>query len=232
MENLGTRQRKCNYCGEEIPESNRRCPYCGSLIEVGANNGYQNGNSFQNIPGSTESAGDTRNTGDAGNAGFSENALNTGNTVNSEKPECAESTLNTGDTVLQVNRANNGIGCAGVHNTSPVINPAADIKSPAISNRTENTVNLPKYGNLGVNAVTWPKPIGNGLKVFLTVIFTIIPGIGQLAGVITAFVLMSSDNDPDRRSFGTALLIASLLMFVIACAVSFTAALTIPMLGE
>lgn len=61
------------------------------------------------------------------------------------------------------------------------------------------------------------QPLGNGLKVFLTILFTLIPGIGQLAGIITAIVFMNTDDDPDRKSFGVAILVASLIMFVIAC---------------
>lgn len=60
-------------------------------------------------------------------------------------------------------------------------------------------------------------PMGNGMKVFLTMIFTLLPGIGQLAGIITAIVLMSSNDDSDRRSFGSALLVANIVMFVLSC---------------
>lgn len=60
-------------------------------------------------------------------------------------------------------------------------------------------------------------PLGNGLKVFLTVLFTLLPGIGQLAGIITAIVFMSADDDHDRRSFGAALLVANIIMFVLSC---------------
>lgn len=61
------------------------------------------------------------------------------------------------------------------------------------------------------------QPLGNGLKVFLTLVFALIPGLGQLAGIITAIVFMNTDDDPDRKSFGVAILVASLIMFVLAC---------------
>lgn len=70
-------------------------------------------------------------------------------------------------------------------------------------------------------------PLGNGLKVFLTIIFTLIPGLGQLAGIITAIVFMNMDDDPDRKSFGVAILVASLVMFVLACIVCFIAVITL-----
>lgn len=69
-------------------------------------------------------------------------------------------------------------------------------------------------------------PLSNGLKVFLAVLFTIIPGIGQLAGIITAIVFMSADGDKDRKSFGVALLVANLVMFVLACIGCFVFSIT------
>lgn len=61
------------------------------------------------------------------------------------------------------------------------------------------------------------KPLGNGKKVFITIISTIIPGIGQLIGVISSIILMNNQYDEDRRTFGTALLTASLIFFVVTC---------------
>ena len=67
------------------------------------------------------------------------------------------------------------------------------------------------------------KPISNGMKVFLTILFTVIPGIGQLAGLITAIVFMNAEDDADRKSFGVALLIATIIMFVLSCIFCFVA---------
>ncbi|MCX7708559.1 MAG: hypothetical protein N2484_01790 [Clostridia bacterium] len=61
------------------------------------------------------------------------------------------------------------------------------------------------------------KPLSNGMKVFLTAICTIIPGLGQLIGIILSIVFMNSEEDPDRKSFGVALLVASLIIFVFSC---------------
>jgi hypothetical protein len=36
-------------------------------------------------------------------------------------------------------------------------------------------------------------------------------------GIIAAIVFMNSEGDKDRKSFGVALLVASLAMFVLAC---------------
>lgn len=70
-------------------------------------------------------------------------------------------------------------------------------------------------------------PLGNGMKVFLTILFTMIPGLGQLAGIITAIVFMNADDDADRKSFGVAILVASLIMFVISCLGCFIAAVSL-----
>lgn len=61
------------------------------------------------------------------------------------------------------------------------------------------------------------KQLSNGIKVLLTAIAAAIPGIGQLVGVIAAIVFMNAEDDSDRKSFGLALLIASLIFFIFAC---------------
>lgn len=73
------------------------------------------------------------------------------------------------------------------------------------------------------------EPLSNGLKVFLTILFTLIPGLGQLAGIITAIVFMNSDDDKDRKSFGVALLVASIIMFVLSCIGCFVLAMVFSM---
>jgi len=57
------------------------------------------------------------------------------------------------------------------------------------------------------------KQLSNAMKVFITVIACVIPGFGQLLGIIFAVVFMSDELDSDRRSFGKALMIASLVIF-------------------
>ena len=64
---------------------------------------------------------------------------------------------------------------------------------------------------LGTNALS------NGMKVFITAICSIIPGIGQLAGIIISIVFLNAEEDEDRKSFGAALLIASLIVFFVTC---------------
>ncbi|RCX10522.1 hypothetical protein DFR58_12821 [Anaerobacterium chartisolvens] len=71
-------------------------------------------------------------------------------------------------------------------------------------------------------------PLSNGMKVFLTVLTSVVPGIGQITGLIVAIVFMNSDgakHGEDKRSFGLALLIASLVMFILSCITCFILAL-------
>ncbi|MCX7841600.1 MAG: zinc ribbon domain-containing protein [Clostridia bacterium] len=69
------------------------------------------------------------------------------------------------------------------------------------------------------------KALSNGKKVFLTALSTIIPGFGQLAGLIAAIVFLNSDEDEDRKSFGQALMVSSLIVFAINLFVFLAAAL-------
>lgn len=77
-------------------------------------------------------------------------------------------------------------------------------------------------GALNVQKILYEKPLTNELKVFLTAVTVLFPGVGQILGVICSIIFMNSNNDLDRRSFGKALLITSLLMFVLVCISCFT----------
>ena len=57
--------------------------------------------------------------------------------------------------------------------------------------------------------------ISNSVKVLLTILCTVIPGLGQLAGIIISIIFINSDND-DKRSFGTALMIGCLIVFILS----------------
>ena len=120
----------------------------------------------------------------------------------------------------------------------PVVNEAPDADAAEVKENMDKTAYIP--GNAGSHPGPSYKgatgfreykrpPLGNGLKVFLTVIFTLIPGLGQLAGIITAIVFMNTDDDPDRKSFGVAILVASLVMFVLACIGCFIAVIAFSM---
>lgn len=73
--------------------------------------------------------------------------------------------------------------------------------------------------------------IGNPKKVLLAVVCAAVPGLGQIAGAIAGLVYMDSANE-DRRSFGKALFIASIVMFVIsgiAAYLTILAVMTVPL---
>jgi len=59
------------------------------------------------------------------------------------------------------------------------------------------------------------KPLSNGTKVFMVTLSNLLPGIGQLFGVISAIVFINAGEDKDRKSFGAALLISSVIAFVV-----------------
>jgi hypothetical protein len=81
----------------------------------------------------------------------------------------------------------------------------------AVKNITQNPVPSKASDVNNING-----SLSNGLKVFLTIICTIIPGFGQLIGIIISVIFINSENS-DRNSFGVALMVASLLFFLISC---------------
>jgi predicted small integral membrane protein len=56
--------------------------------------------------------------------------------------------------------------------------------------------------------------LSNSMKVFLIVLYTLIPCIGQIAGVIHGITMFNSGK-ADKRSFGKALIIAMVIVFLI-----------------
>ncbi len=187
-------QKKCGFCGESIPKDATRCPYCGSILEVSVDEQFGMPEQQQNsAPGN----------------GFGEQQKNT------------ENKFGASDNMYSSNQqqpAEQQFGSA----------PQQDMgQRPAYGQRPEyaqkpyypRNQQAPIYNS---NYSSEKKPLSNGLKVFLTMLFTLLPGIGQLAGIITAIVFMSSDGDTDRRSFGIAILVASLAMFVLSCVGCFT----------
>lgn len=69
--------------------------------------------------------------------------------------------------------------------------------------------------------------ISNNRKVLLAVICSIVPGFGQSFCLILSLGFMNSEENEDRKSFGNALFVASLVMFVITCIVSFLIAVVV-----
>lgn len=83
-----------------------------------------------------------------------------------------------------------------------------DTKEQLSNNEGDWTPDVMSNGNL-------QKPLSNAIKVFITSLACIIPGFGQLLGIIFAVIFMSDEQDGDRRSFGKALMVVSLVIFAL-----------------
>jgi len=68
--------------------------------------------------------------------------------------------------------------------------------------------------------------ISNWTKVILSALSVLIPGIGQIIGIIIGLVFVSDDINSDKRSFGAALLTVSVVAFIISVCFWFIFALT------
>jgi len=90
-------------------------------------------------------------------------------------------------------------------------NPGAEENRSYYGIKTDMVRNREYPGN------TDKKTLSNAKKVFITTICNMVPGFGQLVGLIIAIVFLNSEEDEDKRSFGVALLITSLIVFVISC---------------
>ncbi len=200
-------QKKCGFCGENIPAEADRCPYCGSILEVTVDAQY--GMPEQQQGGTDEFYG-------ANTAGeVQENGAD--QPQEAQIPPVADGNQFTGNNDPAAGNQNNAYG--------NVYGPATQQsmgQRPEYDGQRQDYGQRPYYPRQQQQPPVYRSnsgkpPMSNGLKVFLTMLFTLVPGIGQLAGIITAIVFMSSSGDDDRRSFGVAILVASLAMFVLSC---------------
>lgn len=122
--------------------------------------------------------------------------------------------------------------CIQVEQVNQDAEPKPDMEEVEVRGSFEKANDQRETTDTGANEV-WERPagarpsyavpvrkskgLGNGTKVFLTVVASVVPGIGQLVGLIVALVYMNAEEDGDRNSFGRALLAASLIMFVLTC---------------
>lgn len=188
-------QKKCSFCGESIPVGAGRCPYCGSILEVTFENNYR----IIPLENPTTNQAEDAKPYDADQMQVEQNA---------------EVNLNTSESQDTVNQQGE-TGLSG----SPVYQGGLEQQAEPKSHIQGSE--RPYYNNKYIPDRIFEKnmrnPLSNGMKVFLTALFILIPGFGQLAGIITAIVFMNSEGDSDRKSFGVALLVLSLIMFVFAC---------------
>lgn len=218
-------QKKCDFCGETIPVAAGRCPYCGSILEVVPN--------YDNSIGAQQSRSNDFQTTQSNYTDGGQPAQINQDHSSSEAPGSAHTqdvteAQGTGEhqyTVQPQNPLEQQGRPEGQSPTEPQNQPGynADNGYYNTSNRQYNTYNTqysprrPYYkGSYTDDFGSDKETLSNGMKVFLTILFTVLPGIGQLAGIITAIILMNAE-DKDRKSFGVALLVACLIMFVLAC---------------
>jgi hypothetical protein len=57
--------------------------------------------------------------------------------------------------------------------------------------------------------------MNNWVKVILTALSVLIPGLGQIVGIIAGLIFVGNDLDYDKRTFGAALLTVSIITFLI-----------------
>ena len=194
-------QKKCGFCGENIPAEANRCPYCGSILEVAVDAPY-------GMPEQQQSSTDDLNGANTAQ-GIQENAAG--------QPQVGQNPPVTGGNQFAGNNGpaapNQGNAYGHMYGPTPQqgMGQRQEYGQRPYYPRQQQQ-QPPVYRNNSSKP-----PLSNGLKVFLTMLFTLLPGIGQLAGIITAIVFMSTDGDNDRRSFGVAILVASLAMFILSC---------------
>jgi len=203
------RTEKCSYCGEEIALNTRRCPYCGSLLEIERNRRIKD-DTFK----SADSAGIEFNKVEvSGSQNFNEN-IPIDEENNTEASGVDENKYMPDFQLINYVKPER----ENVNATRQPLNEASQSFNSTVNN--SRPVESGSDNNLG-----------NGLKVFLTIFCTVIPGLGQLVGVIVGAIFLASD-DADKRSFGRAILIASLIFFVISFFIFFLIIVLLSSIGN
>ncbi len=108
-----------------------------------------------------------------------------------------------------------------------------DGKNPLNMSRSKNVNNISNIEDTRLNrpnADNYEGNLSNGMKVAITAIVSIVPGIGSIIGIIAGLIFMGKLNE-DYRSFGKALLIYSIaiisISFICCCLFMFLASMAI-----
>lgn len=221
-ENCVNNERKiCTFCGEDIAADFKRCPYCGSLLDIKpsfSENEENKPDSMKNVSYGFE----------AGNQGDKPDYYGAGEKINEsvfkEEPLGDHNYYAEPENKMEKEPEFGERAPEFRENTPAFQESISGDTEPVGSKSSLSGSIMPDSGlkqvgsqyNLDLNKSTVNKPpISNGMKVFLTSICNLVPGLGQIAGVIIAVVLMNTEGDEDRKSFGFALLITSLIVFVL-----------------
>ncbi|NLK21659.1 MAG: hypothetical protein GX308_06170 [Epulopiscium sp.] len=91
-------------------------------------------------------------------------------------------------------------------------------ESPAIENQF-SCVNYEDNNHIDYKNTEKPpvKPLSNWIKVLLSFLIPLLPGLGSITGIIASIIFMTNE-DQDRKTFGYALLSFSIIFLVIICA--------------
>lgn len=234
----------CSFCGEEISLNAKRCPYCGSVlgIENSLNIDEVKTDSFKDDSFQKQDIGSDLSQGKFDNSINSENHINDFIHEDNYKDEKSGLFDTKPNDYIDNNRGmienspnesmeeKNGMFDAKPNEqVEEEITKQRDLENNVEDKTSQEPIpaRKPDTGNINNRQQKLPmgspdmgnaKPsISNAMKVFITSICNFIPGIGQLVGVIIAVVFMNSEGDTDKRSFGLALLVNSIIVFVIMC---------------
>lgn len=228
---MGNEYKICYYCGEKIQVYARRCDYCGSLLKPELNRLHNPAFSNELIISDESSSHFKEFDESNGSSSLDSDKIyesNENSNLDSEKIyESNENSSLDSDMIYESNESSNS-------DSDIIYESSEESKEKKINEFNVDKVNQHNLNNnkveraenntnLGVKFYpgTYVKNrLSNGLKVFITVISSVIPGLGQLIGVIISITFINSD-DHDMRSFGTALLVSSMVLFVISCILFF-----------
>jgi hypothetical protein len=203
--------KNCDYCGEEIKSNLRRCPFCGSLLKLEK---HQEEKTLvintESINANAEKADEDNVSADEDNV--SAEGMSVTETV-TDMMDMDEAEAIENRKLEEFDLANKNIENKNIEDKNFIV-----IEEPYKKEdyyKHEDSYKHENFTRCEIKEKEYEsKPLSNGYKVFLTVISTVIPGFGQLLGIISAIIFMNSDDDSDRRSFGVALLIATSIMFI------------------
>ncbi|HEY5586200.1 MAG TPA: hypothetical protein VIK78_17125 [Ruminiclostridium sp.] len=126
---------------------------------------------------------------------------------------------------LDLDQANEKINEQKVENATEAVSQSYNYSQSQLHWMDKQVSNLERELLLNNNKVNY-NFISNWTKVILSALAVIIPGIGQIIGIIVGLVFVSDDINADKRSYGAALITVSVVAFVISACFWFIFALT------
>lgn len=206
----------CNYCGEDIASDVKRCPYCGSVLRIDNSNEIdevKSGN-LGDSDSQTQDINRTKSTFDdpVGNDNYGRDFRNEEKVYETQSDKGLPETNVNNQVFGESEKSVNQYDSERSYTQPP--QEAKPVQEASIGNAARQQIGTGSALRQSDNR----KPsISNAMKVFCTSACTIVPGLGQLIGIIIAIVCMNSEGDTDKRSFGLALLVNCIIVFVFMC---------------